>query len=117
MTDNSIRRYYKKDFFGNGIMEGKRFYIGDRINGFVRVKDSSDITRFTANYRNGSMNGESVSFLLNGRIKEILSYENGKKSFRILFYDCGLLYSATYYEENELNIVTYYQKDGSLINY
>jgi antitoxin component YwqK of YwqJK toxin-antitoxin module len=105
-------------FTVQGTLESKGEMIGKkRIGLWKYYQEEGKKLLSEENYKNGVLEGESVTYYKTGKIAESLFYKNGKLDGNIKRYaENGILLNDLNYKEGKLNgLAKYYNIDGKLI--
>jgi antitoxin component YwqK of YwqJK toxin-antitoxin module len=106
LTDAQGRKQgFWRYFWGNGDLKYEVFYENNEKEGLeIRYYDAQDCIEFSNTYKNGMLDGPSVTFYSNCNMKVEEIYVNGKKQGYERFYDeGGFLQTEARFDKGELD--------------
>lgn len=111
---DKIRRVIVEDVIAEGNISSDTVF-----NGLIKFYDTtSNNLVIEANYTNGKLNGKRIDYYLNGKVKNIGFYDNGKQTGTVSYFDStGQLTSKQdfYYDLKAGSRIEY--KNGKLSKY
>ena len=95
------------------------YYLGKPYTGMSLEQYASRKRKQMLNWKNGILHGKRISYYQNGRTKDILYFDEGKRTDSFMFYDSkGTLREKGYYKNDVLNgIYRKYYPNGKLYIY